>query len=241
MTKELADWKEAMAAGAKKAAALPVGGSSGSISTRSGIFTIDGAISKDITVVVLGYMATRKWYEHRSFDADDKRPPVCFAQAIEEEDLVPHANVPDPQGETCADCPHSEWGSRPGSSKAQWCKLGRTLSVVVVDANTTADTLRRATVLSLSVPPTSVKAWDNYASQLGGKGLPPWAASTQVSIAPSKYQFSISFDLVTPLNGDAAIMAQLHAMAMTAEESLLGNAYTYEEEEASADKPKANF
>jgi hypothetical protein len=241
-SKEVVDWKQAMVDGAKRGAQTPVSDNHGMVSTRGGVFTVDDEITRDMTVVVLGYVAKRKWYEHRAFDSDDKRPPICFAQAVEEENLVPHSNCgSNVQAPSCAECPHSEWGSKPGNSKAQWCKVSRELMVVPIDANTTAESRIKAQHQSLSIPPTRVKSWDSYASYLGKQGLPPWAASTKISIAPSKYQFSISFDLVTPLNGDAAIMAQLHALSLPCEHSMLENAYTYEDEEASADRPKDNF
>lgn len=240
MSKEVADWKEALISGAKKAIETEkVASTAGMVSTRGGVFTLpDGAISREITCVVVAYIAKRKWYEHRKFNADDKRPPLCFAQAVEEDHLAPHEVVPEPQAESCAECPHAEWGSAPGESKAQWCKTSRELMVLPITAETTAASIAASDLLSISIPPTSIKSWSKYAQMLGTQGLPPWAASTKVTIEPSKWQFSINFELVTPLNQDAEIMSAIHARVQPTEDAMLDSAYSYEEEE---EGPKANY
>ena len=240
MSKEVADWKEALISGAKKAIdSEKVAATAGMVSTRGGIFTLpDGTITKELTCVIIAYIAKRKWYEHRKFNADDKRPPLCFAQAVEEDHLVPHPNVPAPQAPSCSECPNAEWGSAPGESKAQWCKTSRELMVMLITPETTAATIAASDLLSISIPPTSIKTWSKYANMLANQGLPPWAASTKVIIEPSKWQASTRYELVTPLNQDAEIMSAIHARVQPTEDAMLDSAYSYEEDE---DGPKANY
>jgi hypothetical protein len=110
--------------------------------------------------------------------------------------------------------------------------------VLPITVETTAASISASDMLSISIPPTSIKSWSKYAQMLGTQGLPPWAASTNVTIEPSKYQFSINFALVTPLNQDAEIMSAIHARVQPTEDAMLDSAYSYEEEE---EGPKANY
>jgi hypothetical protein len=98
---------------------------SNAFSFRGGSITFQGQnLGHEIAVIPLAVLADRAYYS-RDFDPADKSAPDCYSY----DGVAPHEKAADPQADTCATCPHNEFGSdRRGRGKA--CKEGLRLACV---------------------------------------------------------------------------------------------------------------
>jgi hypothetical protein len=107
--------------------------------------------------------------------------------------LVPTGNSPNKQADTCAVCPNNQFGS---AGKGKACKNTRLLAIKPMaddDDN----------IYVLSVPPTSIKAFDSYVHTLAGKHrLPPVGVVTRVTLDKNESFAAPRFEVVRPLNPD---------------------------------------
>lgn len=129
---------------------------------RSGNFIAPGGLNlgAEIEVCVIDFCSANDLYT-AAYDPNKPAPPVCFARGREIADMYPEETSPEPQAETCAVCPHNQFGSR-GNGKA--CKNTRNLAVVLMnefDEDSPEDT----PMYLLSVPPTGLKSFDAAALQ----------------------------------------------------------------------------
>lgn len=104
-------------------------------------------------------------------------PPDCFALGLDANTMVPSANSPNKQAELCAVCPQNQFKSAPnGRGKA--CRNTRLLAVLPPDAT------EETPLWLLSLSPTAIKAFDDYASTVARTFKAP----------PSKVISTIGFD-----------------------------------------------
>ncbi len=231
-TKEIADWKKDLQIAAEKVAKAERPAES-FISLKGGVMTYqDTAIpNNELECVVVASSFARTCFE-RPYDPDDNGPPECFANAIDQVDLVPHENVPEPKAGLCTEkaCDAAVFGTAL-QGKGPLCKTRRKLIVMPVSG--LADPAE-AEIATLSIPPTSSKNWGNYAGKVASSsGLPPWGVKTLVKVRPDpKRQFVVEFSAVEPIE-DEATLAGIHGRIAEAEAILL-SPYTYEAEEAEA-------
>lgn len=108
-----------------------------------------------IDVVILDFVSKNLYYTGR-FDPQNPSPPKCFAIGRVITEMKPSPNSPDVQSESCSGCPMNEFGSD-GAAKA--CKNTRLLAVV-------ESGVPDAPIMTLSVPPKSLKAFDGYVSKV---------------------------------------------------------------------------
>ena len=164
-------------------------------------------LGNDIQIVILDY-TTRKTFYSQPFDRNNPAPPDCYAIGKVIKSLAPDdPELPAKQCETgCNDCPLNQWGSgNGGSGKA--CREFRDLAVLVVDpdhpdAHNEAD----APIYHLSVPPTSLKAFDAFVPLcVRSLGLPVKAVVT-VKATPVGTYATLSFVNPVP-NPDYALHA----------------------------------
>jgi hypothetical protein len=129
-----------------------------------------------LKLVILDFVAAHNYYEG-AFDRDNIVPPNCFAIGTNPTQMVPSANSPDKQADNCQTCPMNQYGS---AGKGKACKNSRLLAVLPPDAD--ADT----PVMVLSVPPTSIKAFDAYVTAVAQKfGMAPAGVVTEISMDDS--------------------------------------------------------
>lgn len=132
----------------------------------------DGTKCDTLDVVILDFVATSNYYASE-FDREDITPPDCFAVGIDPKKLVPSANVPNKQADSCSTCPMNEFGSR-GKGKA--CKNGRLLAVLPPDAG--PDT----PIWLLQPSATALKGFDAYVTSVARTfQMPPISVVTTVS------------------------------------------------------------
>jgi len=150
--------------------------------------TLDG-------VVVVGYRAANSWFE-APYQEGLASPPECAAvsrmgEACAEcgatgchEHLVPFAESPKKQADSCSECPMNQFGSAPnGRGKA--CRNQRTLALLHRGAHAPGD--NEAKMYLMNVPPTAVGRWDAYVEAARVElGFPyPFGYETSVAFHPT--------------------------------------------------------
>ena len=237
-SKEIADWKKDMALAAERTAKAERPASS-NITLRGGIMSYQDEPLPDnqLECIVVSASYARTCFQ-RPYDPDDIGPPECFANAIDQADLVPHENVPSPYAKVCGEknCEWAVFGTAL-QGKGPRCKTRRKLIVMPVSG---LDNPGEAEVATLTIPPTSGQNWSAYASKIANQGgLPPWAVKTMVTVRPHpKKQFEVTFATTGQVDDETAL-AGIHSRIAEADAILL-TPYTYdaEAEEAEADSDK---
>lgn len=142
---------------------------------NTGFRTPDGMEGEELEVVILDFTSVNLFYEG-AYDRDNPAPPSCFAIGNEPTKLVPSPNSPAVQSDSCAACPNNAFGSA-GRGKA--CKNTRLLAVTPAVVEEGGD----QPVWIMSIPPTSIKAFDAYVSSLVSKHeTSPIGVVTQVTM-----------------------------------------------------------
>lgn len=159
--------------------------------------TPDGMEGEALEVVIVDFVSTNLLYDG-PFDRDNPQPPSCFAIGAEPSLLVPSPNSPNKQAETCSVCPNNQFGSAQ-NGKGKACKNTRLLALMPASA---IDDPKEAPIWILSVPPTSLKAFDSYAHTLAAKHKTvPIGVVTQITLDPANTFASPRFIVVRPLQG----------------------------------------
>jgi len=230
-SKEIASWKEAIQADAKKVAHNE-GTDSSAITIQHGRMMYREQMVPDnkMNGIVIASTTERCYYD-KPYDPDKISSPRCFAQSLESRELVPHENVVEPMAATCAECPMAEFGSAK-VGKGPACKTYR--KIMLLPEKVMAEDVPKVEMAYLKVSPTSVKNWSKYAQHLvASAGIPPWAAITQIEVVPDKKTIhQVTFKGVGPIQ-DEELLSAIHARIDEAERKLM-TPYTYEDEEAEA-------
>jgi len=227
MAKEISDWKKDMAMAATKVAKTERSDDS-YISLKGGVMTYQDQPIPDnkLECIIVATSFARTCF-NRPYDSDDNEPPECFANAIDQADLMPHENVPAPFSTACGEkvCEMAVFGSALQGNGPR-CKTRRKL--IVMPSSGLIDPTE-AEIAILAVPPTSGKHWSAYANRVAsGAGLPPWAVKTMITVKPNaKTQFEVTFETTGPIEDDKLLSA-IHARIPEAEKILL-QPYTYDE------------
>lgn len=91
----------------------------------------------------------------------------------------------------CFSCPMNQWGSehqrRNGAGKGKGCKEMRRLLLLINDW---------ALPALMALPPTSIRAWDEYCSALQAKRGTYWAVKTKFSLDSAKAQGGETYNIV---------------------------------------------
>lgn len=198
--KELAD-----AAAAAKGTAAAASGGANRISIQGGTLTLDGneVPHNQLVCVIADFVMENKFYT-TEFDPDNPSSPDCYAFGRKLDELGPHDDAEDKQNETCAGCKNNEWGS---SDKGRGKACRNTYKLLLVPAGRLDDRGMfeapeddedmKGELYSLSIPPTSLKAFSAYVDTLSGRLRPPWAVFTKVSVkGDKKNQVAVSFQAV---------------------------------------------
>lgn len=196
----LQPWEQRMAEKAAAAAesAASTGGSTKTIGTRGGVFTIDGAEvdGNSLNLIVLDFVVDVTLYDD-SFDSDEIVPPKASALGRDEKTLVWADNShPDYAGNLLKDTEEFQWGSA-DKGKGKAAKSRRRLIVVpesYFDDPSHPDNAPR----KLMVPVTSGKEWDKYVKDIkSGHNRPPCGVVTEITISSHpKFQFQLKFKMV---------------------------------------------
>lgn len=171
--------KEAKADKAKEVLGTP------RVNHKGGILTIDDVKVADnkLVVAAVDYAFVKEYYEGE-YDPSSHETPACFAIGKDEQVLVPHPTAPAKQSVTCAVCPHNVFGTalRGGGKR---CKDTRRVMLVV--SKDDPESIQRAEVRQISVPPGSLRNWGTYLKGL--EEITPFGIRgvvTEISTQPGK-------------------------------------------------------
>jgi len=194
------NWQEDMAQHAQASADM-VKPEASIISLRGGVVSYGGTPvpNNQLDVVVIGFIHEHSFYTEK-YDADNPSSPDCFAFGTNEDDMVPHDKVENPQCDDCASCPNLEWGSGNGRGKA--CQQRYRLMCIPADSVNNEQSLLSAEVAIVKLPVTSGKFWNQYIQQLSGMyKRPEWGVITQISAEPdAKTQFKANFTCLAAID-----------------------------------------
>jgi len=160
--------------------------------------TPDGLEGETLEGVIIDFTSSNMFYEGQ-FDRDSPQPPSCFAIGSEPSLLVPSQKSPNRQAESCSVCPNNQFGSAP-NGKGKACKNTRLLAIV--PASALDNPKEEAPIWIMSVPPTSLKAFDSYVHSLSAKHKTvPVGVITQITLDKDNTFASPRFHVVRPWKG----------------------------------------
>lgn len=121
-----------------------------------------------------------------------ERKPTCWSY----DGKVPSPDVPEPKSSLCGSCPLNRFGSDPDGGKGKACKNMRRL-VILLEGESFP--------MRLTLPPSSLKAYDEYVTKLLYRHLPVNAVVTRFELervmTDSGYEVSrIKLSVVRVLN-----------------------------------------
>ena len=158
--------------------------------------TPDGMEGDTLEVVVVDFMSSNLFYEGM-YDRDTPQPPACFAIGTQPSMLVPSDNSPNKQADACSSCPNNQFGSA-SNGKGKACKNTRLVALMPVTALDNPD--EDAPIWIMSIPPTSLKAFDAYVHSLAAKhNTVPVGVVTEIYLDPANTFASPRFNVVRPL------------------------------------------
>lgn len=192
-----AKWDEVLAKHATAAAALERP-STENISVRGGYMTLNGVSvpNSELDAVIVASVFENQYYDPtKPFDPDNLQNPICFAQSLTGEDMVPDPKSVQIQAATCSECQWLKWKSDPIRKKGKACKEKRKLALLPA-LQLKEGTVKKASMAVLSLAVTSTKNWSNYVNSLRDEHQrPPFAMLTTVRSRPHpRYQLEVTFE-----------------------------------------------
>lgn len=164
------------------------------ISKNGTIVCPDGSEGQSIECVILDFVSSNMYYD-RPYTKDEVYPPACFSIGKEPSLLCPSKNSPNRVSDTCSACPNNQFGSAL-SGKGKACKNTRLVAVSPIEGEDNP-------IWILSVPPTSVKTFDAYVSNLATRNKTiPVGVVTRISQDSDSEFVKPNFDVVRPLDAE---------------------------------------
>lgn len=183
--------------------------------TRGGVLTFEEERMPNnrMAVIILDSIHENIFFEGE-FDPEVKASAACFAFSRDPDvvELIPHADSPSPQSETCATCENNKFGSAiKGAGKA--CKNTRRLALIpagvinkqgVFEAFEDIEQLKSSVVGYLKLPVTSTKAYGMYVKQLASTmRKPPFGVVTKIELLQhADNVFEVTFEAIEAVSND---------------------------------------
>ena len=164
-----------------------------------------GAIKSEVNVVIVAYTNYNALFDTR-YSPGNFEVPRCYALNPITEKMAPAANATEPQAASCAVCPQNQFKSADGGRGAgKACRNARRLAVLLVETGNSLDT---AELMTIAVPPTSLKAFDRYLVQLASRhSCTPSAVLTKLTLDPSQTYSRLIFTTDRPLTASEVLVA----------------------------------
>jgi hypothetical protein len=141
--------------------------------------------------------------------------PSCWAVGSDANAMAPHSKSESPVSDACDGCPHNEWGSGT-NGVGKKCKNGIRLAMLPLDAT------EKTQVLSMDLPPTSMKSFIGILRKL--KDIPFQLIAMNFSLDPKvKYPLVVS----TAIGDLPDHMAPLLPSAMERSQEMLNRGFDY--------------
>lgn len=150
------------------------------INIRGGRFSVDDQLIGDrgieFEAIILKEVPINVWYE-TAYDANNPTSPDCWSLG----GLKPDPSCNYAQSASCITCKNNKFGSavgRDGKKRSKACRNTRRLVLKVLGVDMP---------VLLSLPPTSIKAFNNYLKEIsrGKVPIPVFAVKTIFSFDPS--------------------------------------------------------
>lgn len=165
--------------------------------SNRGFITPDGLEGETMEVVIVDFVSANLFFDS-PYDKDNPQPPACFAIGPEPSLLVPSPNSPDKQADSCNVCPNNQFGSA-SNGKGKACKNTRLLAVLPA-----AGDPGTAPIWTVSVPPTSLKAFDGYVHDLALKyHTVPLSVVTEITMDQNVTYAAPRFKVLHPVATEA--------------------------------------
>jgi len=144
------------------------------IGTRNERFTFKGQLIGDRFTCTVVDFAQQNAYYSADFDSANIQAPDCIALSHDGDGMQPSKESPNRQSHYCDGCSKNAFGSAEiGRGKA--CKNQYRLVVIPDDTKDARD----VETAYLTLPPTSIKPWNEYVQALAVKlDLPVWGVKT---------------------------------------------------------------
>ena len=210
-------WDEQLAKEALAAKAMEASVATGSaFSIKGGVLSFNGnkMPGGKMAVVIVAHKLLNVIYAGK-FSEDDRTGPLCFAIGDSADDLKPHEAVVKngtAQCESCAGCPHNEWGSA-DTGRGKACGNRRRLALLsagTLDAqgrlviNDEEEAWTKGEMAILTLPPTATKGFAAWVKQCADVlQRPPHGMIVQVTVEPdASTQVSVSFETLKEVPDD---------------------------------------
>lgn len=225
-------WEQEMAgvAVAQAANEKPTGFNS-SITFKQGRMKIDDSFveGNELDVVILAVVHENQWYTG-DYDPNVIQTPDCYAIGEVDEDMAPHVESADKQGDEdgkCLNCEHNKMGSaEKGRGKA--CKNVRRIVVVPADALESVEAFEKAEMRTAKIPVTSVRNLGKYMRSKLVEEIkrPTWGVVTTMACGPhEKYQLEVTFEFAELVQFDQELYDAVKRRAAEAQKTLLAASY----------------
>jgi hypothetical protein len=238
-------WEQEMAeAAVAQGSTEKPSGFTSSISFKQGHMKIDDNPVKDneLDVVILAVVHENQWYTGK-YDPNVIQTPECYAIGLEDEDMTPHADSADKQGDEdgkCLNCEHNKMGSA-DTGRGKACKNVRRIVVVPADALESVEAFEAAEMRTAKIPVTSVRNLSKYLRNKLVEEIkrPTWGVVTTLSCGPhAKFQVEVNFEFAELVNFDQALYDAVKKRAKEALDTLLASSYPKFSEEQVVQPPK---
>lgn len=120
--------------------------------------------------IILDQHPANAWWEKDISESGGNAIPDCFSLDA----ITPEPNSEKLQSQKCADCPQNQFGSDKKTGKGKACKNMKRLHILMEGSS-----LPRR----LTVPPTSIKSFESYLTNLIDRGLPYACCVSTFSLA----------------------------------------------------------
>lgn len=130
------------------------------------------APASELDIIVLrAAPGLSKMYYSKAYVQGSKERPDCYSA----DGKAPAVDAKAPQSRACATCPHNQWGSKINEKgvKSKACTDVKKLAIAPAGSPEDAMLLR--------IPPSSLKNWDKYVSDLKRRGRNPTNVATKLS------------------------------------------------------------
>lgn len=173
---------------------IQLGGAGRIRMSNRGFTTPDNLEGDSLQVVVIDFVAMNQYYD-TGYQRDNPNPPACFSISDNPAQMIPSENSPAKQADNCTTCPMNQFGSN-GKGKA--CGNRKLLAVAPI-SQLSDPSNQSPDVWLLSLPPTSIRVFDRYVSDLASKfSTPPIGVVTEITLDTDKTWAAPLFKMVRP-------------------------------------------
>ena len=167
-----------------------------------------------LDVIVLAFVSRKEYYD-TPYDPNNITPPACAAIGQHKFDsLVPFADAPKKQNESCKGCVMNEFGSA-ANGRGKKCTDYKMIAFMLPDAKAGDP------IFTAKISPTGLKEFSSFVSRMTNRyGLPTYAYSSQLGTKPAGSSLTITVAEKEPLNSETlqlAMSRQAEALKMLLE------------------------